>query len=238
MSSAVRGKANRLKGPSGRGTGLSVSIPVNAATLDGFRAWAISDDFPQRGRISFINREVLVDMSPEEVSTHNKIKTAVTITLGHLCSELQVGDYFSDRVLVTNKAAELSTEPDGTIVLWKSVKSGRVRLVPRAKHEDECVELEGTPDLVIEIVSRSSLRKDTQKLRRAYHQAGIPEYWLINALGKRIDFQILAHRPASYVATTSRGAWRRSEVFSRAFRLRRRRNPIGIWDYTLDVRSP
>lgn len=50
-----------------------VRIPETAWTLDGFRQWAVSDDFPQRGCISFIGGEIIVDMSPEELSTHNAL---------------------------------------------------------------------------------------------------------------------------------------------------------------------
>ena len=44
----------------------AIRIPARAATLAGFRAWALSDEFPERGRFSFINGELFVDMSPEE----------------------------------------------------------------------------------------------------------------------------------------------------------------------------
>jgi Uma2 family endonuclease len=37
------------------------------------------------------------------------------------------------------------------------------------------MELEGTPDWVLEVVSQSSVAKDTKWLRESYHKAGIPE---------------------------------------------------------------
>jgi hypothetical protein len=37
-------------------------------------------------------------------------------------------------------------------------------------------------------------------LRQQYYFAGIPEYWLINARGDDVDFQILARGADDYVA--------------------------------------
>ena len=43
-------------------------IPASALTsLKGFRAWVASRDYPERGRVTFLDGEVLIDMSPEEL---------------------------------------------------------------------------------------------------------------------------------------------------------------------------
>ena len=44
-----------------------VRIPAGALDLPGFRRWVHSDEFPERGKVSFINGEIVVDMSPEEL---------------------------------------------------------------------------------------------------------------------------------------------------------------------------
>src|SRR5262249_26589734 len=96
-------------------------------------------------------------------------------------------------------------------------------------------ELEGTPDWVLEIVSDSSVEKDTQELRSAYHRARIPEYWLIDARGDEIVFLILLRRRKGYAAAAVRDGWQRSKVFGRGFRLERERDEFGLWEYTLHV---
>lgn len=212
----------------------AITIPAAAArSLEGFRDWAHSDDFPQRGKVSFIQGEILIDMSPEELETHNKVKTEFTSVLHRLCRELNLGTFYSDRTLLTNDKADLSTEPDGTFASWDAFRSGRLKRQPRKDHPDQFIELRGSPDWVLEIISRSSVGKDAKRLRQAYHRAGIAEYWLINALEKQIDFQILTHRASGYVAATSRQGWRRSAVFRHDFRLRRRRDELGDWQYVL-----
>ncbi|MEX0703144.1 MAG: hypothetical protein WD069_13700 [Planctomycetales bacterium] len=42
-------------------------IPAGIIDLRSFRAWAHSDEFPQRGSISYVRGEIIVDMSPEEM---------------------------------------------------------------------------------------------------------------------------------------------------------------------------
>jgi Uma2 family endonuclease len=97
------------------------------------------------------------------------------------------------------------------------------------------MELEGTPEWVLEVVSRSSVQKDTEWLRAAYHRAGIAEYWLIDAQYDEVSFQILRRRRDRYVAVASRDGWARSTVFGRSFRLDRRKNRMERWTYALDV---
>lgn len=86
-------------------------------------------------------------------------------------------------------------------------------------------------------MSDSSVRKDTKKLREQYFRAGIPEYWLIDARGPEIEFQILIRGDTDYVAAPSRGGWQESPLFQRRFRLVRRRNPANRWEYILQIKS-
>ncbi len=215
--------------------GPILRIPAQAGTLEGFREWIMSVEFPPHVLISFIDQEIWIDMSPEEIETHNKIKTAVVSPLHSLNEELDLGELFSDRVQLTNTAAGVSTEADAAFVTWRSYRTGKARLVPVKGRQGRYKELEGTPDWVMEVVSQWSVQKDTRKLRAAYHRARIPEYWLIDARGDEIDFQILVWRKSGYVAVAPRDGWYPSRVFGRSFRLERRRNRMGRWQYKLHV---
>ena len=44
-----------------------VILPSSALTLEGFRAWALSDDCPERGRFSFLDGQVVIDMSGDVI---------------------------------------------------------------------------------------------------------------------------------------------------------------------------
>jgi Uma2 family endonuclease len=220
--------------------GICLRIPTSAATLAGFRAWVQSDDFPEHVRAAFIGQEVYLDMSKEELETHSSVKTEVSRTVANLNRQRRLGKFYLDGVRITNKAARVSNVPDATFFLAESLRSGRVRLAPgvgKAREAGKYVEIVGTPDWVMEVISDSSVGKDTEKLRQAYHRAGIREYWLIDARGGEIVFQILYWRKTGYAAAPSQDGWQRSRVFGCSFRLERRRDELGLWEYTLHVQS-
>src|SRR4051812_13315606 len=73
-----------------------VIVPPSAHTLAGFRTWAKSDDFPERGRISFLDREIFIDMSPEELETHLQVKTEIGYVLVGLNKRTKLGEFYAD----------------------------------------------------------------------------------------------------------------------------------------------
>ncbi|OAI46127.1 hypothetical protein AYO44_11850 [Planctomycetaceae bacterium SCGC AG-212-F19] len=176
-------------------------------------------------------------MSPEELETHNRVKAEIGAVIRNVNVADDLGMLFVDGTLQTNKAAKLSTEPDAAFVTWHSFMNRRVRQVPRAGHPGQFMELQGSPDWVLEIISEYTVQKDTRDLRAKYHQAGVAEYWLIDARGEKIDFQLLIRGKKRYTAATQRRGWLRSQVFGRRFRLDRKQHPLGPWIYTLHVKS-
>ena len=98
------------------------------------------------------------------------------------------------------------------------------------------LELEGTPDMVLEIVSASSVEKDTETLPDLYWRAGIPEYWLVDAREARLEFDIFRHESDGYVAMRKHGGWIKSGVFGKSFRLSRQIDDEGNPEYSLSVR--
>jgi Uma2 family endonuclease len=212
-----------------------LNLPTRAFTFQGFGKWVWSPSFPRRGRIKLIGAEIIIDMSPEELETHNLVKTEVVSALAALNRKLDLGKLYSDGSLLRNEATGLSTEPDGMFVSWQAIESGRVRLLPHRRRRGRVREIEGAPDMVLEVISESSVRDDTVELRREYHRAGIREYWLIDARGEEIAFQVLQHRRTGYAAARHRGGWVHSKVFGRGFRLERRPDRMGYWQYTLRV---
>ncbi|MCP4423923.1 MAG: Uma2 family endonuclease [Chloroflexi bacterium] len=64
--------------------------------------------------------------------------------------------------------------------------------------------LVGPPDLIIEIISPSSVYRDRDEKYREYAQAGVPEYWIIDSRpGRhRADFYRLTHAGHYQLAAT------------------------------------
>jgi Uma2 family endonuclease len=211
--------------------GDQVRIPAWVKDLESFRRWARSDEYPEHGWFSFLHGVLWVDLSMEQLFTHNQVKGVFTIVVGGLVRSINLGYSFVDRILLSNPAADLSTEPDAVFTSWDAVKSGRVKLIPGA--EEGYVELEGTPDMVLEVISPTSVRKDKEWLRDLYWRAGIPEYWLVDARGTTLEFLILRHTSRGYVATRKQNGWVKSAVFGCAFQLTRQTDPLGNPQYSL-----
>jgi len=212
--------------------GEKIRIPDFIDDLESFRCWARSGDFPKQGRFSHLNGELWVDVMPEQLLTHNQVKGEFAIVLGGMMKTDRLGRYFHDRTLLTNAEAGLSTEPDGTFVSYASLTRNRLRLI---EADEGFLELEGTPDMMLEVVSSTSVEKDTLVLRGLYWQADIPEYWLVDARGDRLRFDILRRQPDGYVSTRKQRGWLKSAVFGKSFRLSSRPDELGHPEYTLSV---
>jgi Uma2 family endonuclease len=130
--------------------------------LSSFRRWAKSDDFPRRGWYAYLNGGLWADPTMETLE-HNKLKIKVGSVLTALVEDSDIGQFLGDRMLLTNAAAGLSTEPDGMFVSYEAIRSGRARLTEGT----DSLELEGSPDMVLEVVSPTSVKKDTVILLEA-----------------------------------------------------------------------
>jgi Uma2 family endonuclease len=211
-------------------------IPGSVVDLESFRCWARSEEFPERGRFSYLAGELWVDLTMEQLYTHNQVKGEVAIAVGALVKAARIGRFFHDRTLLSNSAADLSTEPDGIYVSFDAFRSRRVRQVEGAR--EGYVELEGSPDMVLEVVSESSLHKDTVLNRELYWRAEIPEYWLVDARREPLRFDVLHRGRRGYVATRPKGGWLFSAVFGCSFRLTQQSDPLGNPEYTLAIQTP
>ena len=233
MASLVKTSATPIRFESGIDDDQPLRIPHDATTLAGFRRWVLSDSFPEKQPVMFLNGEIFLFMPKENIYAHAAVKTAVAGALFNLNQNLDLGDLFINGVLVTNVEADVSNNPDMVGVHWESLESNKARYI--FNDQNEAVEIEGSPDWLLEIVSNSSVKKDKLELRKAYHKAGVREYWIIDARGKEIDFQLLHYRKTGYAAARKDG-WQRSHVFGRGFQLTRSRDRHGGWRYTLLVK--
>jgi len=208
-------------------------------SLDEFREWARSDDFPERGRVDYLAGRIEVDMTPEDYYSHGGLKVEVIRVLGDIVKAGDLGDLRSDRTRVSAPEADLSAEPDLVFISNETFESGRARLVSKVTGEaDRFVEVEGSPDLVVEIVSDRSVTKDNVRLMAAYWRAGVAEYWVIDARGEELAFHVHRRGPSGYEpAAGDPGGHRHSSVFDRWFRLARRRDRRGGWAFDLEHRQ-
>jgi len=216
-----------------------VEIPLSLRSLDDFRRWAQSEGFPEQGRIDYIAGKIEVDMSPEDLFCHGTLKTEILGVLYRRVKQEALGHLFTDSTRVSCPQADLSAEPDVVFVSHQSLRVGRVRLVPGAGEEPgRYVELEGAPDLIVEIVSDSSVGKDTRRLPEAYAKAGVPEFWLADARCDPVVFRIHELGDAGYqTVPADADGFQRSALFGSRFRLDGRRSAEGYWAFDLHERD-
>lgn len=203
-----------------------------------FRDWALSDEFPESGRIDYISGRIEVDTAPEDHYTHGTLKVRVTSAIEQRVFELDLGDVCTSNTRISDIAANLSAEPDVVVISYEAMDEGRVKLVPKASREEgRYVEIEGGPDLIVEIISDSSVQKDTKRLPKAYFDAGVREYWLIDARSEELLFQIQRRGGTSFEATSiDIDGFQRSNVLDGSYRLDRERHQRGHWVYQLRLK--
>ena len=202
--------------------------------LDRFRAWVGSPDVPEKVRTDFYKGRVWVDLTRQQVFTHVSLKGEFAGVLHGETKLDGLGRYWMSGVLVTNPAAGLSGNPDGVFDSHDALASGRMRLVPAPGGEFN--ELEGTADMVLEVVNDRFVQRDKEVLREAYWEAGIPEYWLVDARGEEVEFDLLQHGPKGYKAARKSAGWVKSAVFGKSFKLTRGADPNGNPEFTLEVK--
>jgi Uma2 family endonuclease len=212
-----------------------VRVPAGIDDLEAFRRWMrLEEEYPRRVRLSWLAGTLWIDLTMEQYYTHNLVKTECGRVLAGLAKAAGQGDYSSDGMLLSNPEADLSTVPDGLFVSFAALDEGRVREV--AGRHAGVVELEGSPEMVLEVVSDSSVEKDNDRLPGQYQRAGVREFWRIDARGE-LRFEILRLTEAGYVPAQEPDGWWRSEVFERSFRLTQQPNRRGRPAFTLAVRE-
>lgn len=212
-----------------------IEIPMDLRSLADFRRWATSDAFPERGRIDWIAGRIEVDMSPEEIFSHGTVKSEIHGVLYTLVKEGNLGYLFVDSTRISSAEGDVSAEPDIVFVSHDALATGRVRLVPKAGgKEGRFVELEGAPELIVEVVSDSSVSKDTRRLPLAYYRAGVEEFWLVDARREPIAFSIQRRGPSEFEAVQVDGeGYQASGVLGCRFRLQGQRDARGYWAFDL-----
>jgi Uma2 family endonuclease len=207
----------------------NVHIPHWVTDHDSFRRWAFSDDFPERGRFAFLAGKLWVDLSME-THFHNQIKTVITIVVGSIVLNEALGRFYSDRMLLTERALGLSNELDAMFVSNDRLEKGLAAL----KKGDQSKELSGAPDMALEVVSKSSVEKDTIASMEQYAKAGITEYWLVDSRSENPELEIYRLARGKYVAARKQDGWVKSHVFGRSFRLTCRKDANGVSHFNLE----
>jgi Uma2 family endonuclease len=211
-----------------------LDIPEWVTNLAAFRRWTDEPDFPEKGKIWWLRGKVWADMSNEQIFSHLEVKSEFITVLRTLVKSADLGCMWTDGLLLTNEEAGLSGNPDATFISHDALRDGRVVLIPGKR--DGWTEAQGSPDMVLEIVSASSVDKDLNTLREDYFAADIREYWLVDARKGPPRFDILRRGAEEFVVTRKQSGWVKSTVFGKSFCLTEGKNRSGYPLYTLGVK--
>jgi Putative restriction endonuclease len=211
-----------------------ISVPFWVTDIDSFRRWVDCEDFPEAGRIWWLCGEVWADMSKEQIFTHLLVKNEYSYTLTGLAKAGKLGIFFPDGLLLSSFAADFSGKPDGTFISHETLDSDRIRLIEG--RDEGYTEIQGSPDMVLEVVSESSEDKDLVVLFKAYWEAGVREYWLVDVRGGELRFDIFYHAARGFATRRKKGGWVKSDVFGKSFRLVQTQNALKHPGYSLQVR--
>jgi Uma2 family endonuclease len=204
---------------------LYLEIPEWVTSLEAFRRWTDEPDFPEKGKIWWLRGKVWADMSSEQIFSHLEVKGAVFYALRAIVEDVDSGLMFTDGLTLTNKLADLSGNPDATFISHEALADGRVKLIKGKR--GGYTEVQGSPDMVLEVVSDRSEVKDYRLLREDYFAAGVREYWLIDARQDPPSFEILRRGPKGFIATRKNAGWTSSAIFGKSFQLVMRKDRSG-----------
>lgn len=220
-------------------TDTDIEIPDGIGSLSSFRRWALSPEFPESCRIDFVQGRIEIDMSPDEIFSHGTPKVEILRVIANRLLENDFGMVLGDSTRVSSVEAGLSAEPDVVFVSHRRIQSGQVKITPAKKRRRNTgVELVGGVDMVAEILSRGSIKKDTLKLPKAYFAAGVTEFWLVDALGDDFRFQIYGRGRTGFVARRADAKdWMKSAVFSCHVKMTRSQSAHGYDRYRLEFQA-
>jgi Uma2 family endonuclease len=207
-----------------------ISVPPEVIDLDSFREWFQSDSFPTEAKVIYFDGNVMVEQVMERI-LHSEIKSQLHIAIGHWANQHGLGKTHCDRMRLTHRAANLSVEPDILFYSHASKASGLVQLTDG----DATIEIVGSPDLIVEVVSNSSGKKDEQILPKKYWQAGVKEYWIVDSRKSPV-LTIFKRGKRGFVAVTEKQGWLTSEVLSAQCRLKTSLADGATTDVTLEMK--
>jgi Uma2 family endonuclease len=131
-------------------------------------------DTPEDGnRYEVIDGELYV--TPPPIERHQRAVHVLEVLLGSHILQHDLGRLYPAPFGVVLSEGASGVQPD--LVYVAKENSGII--VERG--------IEGTPDLVIEILSPSTQGRDRGVKMRAYATAGIPHYWIVDARARHLE---------------------------------------------------
>ena len=120
-------------------------------------------------------------MAPSADMGHNNVVSKLTMIIGMYAATNKLGLVFTDSLDVHF--------PDGNLFKpdFMFISTANSNIVVDNKHST----LHGVPDMVAEVFSRSTLKRDIGIKKDIYEQNGVKEYWIIDPWRETVEVFIL-----------------------------------------------
>ena len=120
-------------------------------------------------------------MAPSADMGHNNVVSKLTMIIGMYAATNKLGLVFTDSLDVHF--------PDGNLFKpdFMFISAANSKIVIDNKHST----IHGVPDMVAEVFSRSTMKRDIGIKKEIYEQNGVKEYWLINPWSESIEVYLL-----------------------------------------------
>lgn len=166
-------------------------------------AWTYEDwlRLPSDGyRYEILNGEL--HMTPPPSLKHQHVVTKLSRRMGAFIEERGLGWLWVSPVGVRLPNQPVPVQPDVVFV--------------RAERRDVIGDdyVEGTPDLVVEVLSPSNWLYDRREKLRAYQEAGVPEYWIVDCRARTVEVRVLEEGRYTLQAEFRSGEAARSQVLA------------------------
>ena len=136
-------------------------------------AYDIRDDYEIIEGVKF--------MAPSADAWHNNAAGKLYLLIGMYAATNKLGLVFTDSMDVHF--------PDGNLLKpdFSFISAANDKIVVDNKHKT----IHGVPDMVAEVFSRSTMKRDFTIKKDIYERSGVKEYWLINPWSESIEVYLL-----------------------------------------------
>jgi len=155
---------------------------------------------PDDERYELIEGELLITPSP--VTRHQRISRKIEFMLEKCVTENDLGEVF-DAPYDVYLDAENVVQPDLLFVMKESLN------IIGEKN------IQGAPDLVIEIISESTAYRDLVQKKKLYARFGVKEYWIVPPEASSVEVYTLKDNTFSLQTTYGRDDTLRSPLLQK-----------------------
>ena len=123
---------------------------------------------PEGERWELIDGVLIMAAAPNTI--HQDTQTRLGIPVGAFILQNELGKFYFSHIDVVFSDT-ITVQPDLVFV-----SNDRLHIVTRPN-------IQGAPDLVVEILSPSTTRRDWNDKMNLYEKHGVPEYWIVDPVG-------------------------------------------------------